>query len=70
MSTTAVISKIAHIGKLPTSANLRLLFDKTIKALALPGFGILVFLLLWQFVANNIITSLGQFPGPSQVWEQ
>ena len=53
-----------------TLANLGLIADKTIKALALPGFGTLVFLLLWQVLANNINTSLGQFPGPSQVWEQ
>ncbi len=32
--------------------------------------GLLVFLLLWQATANSIITSLGQFPGPSQVWTQ
>jgi nitrate/nitrite transport system permease protein len=70
MSTTAVMSKLAQLGKLLTLANLGLLFDKIIKTLALPGFGILVFLLLWQLVANNIITSLGQFPGPNQVWEQ
>ncbi|TNE78528.1 MAG: ABC transporter permease, partial [Gammaproteobacteria bacterium] len=40
------------------------------KAVALPLAGIVVFLMLWQGVANNIITSLGQFPGPAQVWEQ
>ena len=36
----------------------------------LSSFLILVFLFLWQLLANNIITSLGQFPGPNQVWEQ
>ena len=40
------------------------------KALVLPLAGIVIFLMLWQSVANNIITSLGQFPGPVQVWEQ
>ena len=40
------------------------------KTLALPLAGILIFLMLWQGVANNINTSLGQFPGPVQVWEQ
>lgn len=39
------------------------------KALALPLAGIVIFLMLWQGVANNITTSLGQFPGPVQVWE-
>ena len=32
--------------------------------------GISVFLLVWQSAANSIETSLGQFPGPAQVWEQ
>lgn len=39
-------------------------------ALLLPGLGILFFLLAWQFAAGRIETSLGQFPGPTQVWEQ
>ena len=41
-----------------------------VKTLALPLAGIVLFLILWQSVANNIVTSLGQFPGPVQVWEQ
>ncbi len=36
----------------------------------LPVMGILLFLLFWQFSANRIETSLGQFPGPIQVVEQ
>jgi nitrate/nitrite transport system permease protein len=39
-------------------------------ALGIPLFGILLFLLMWQQVANSIHTSLGQFPGPLQVYEQ
>lgn len=61
---------ISQLAAILTFGNLRLWCNNLIKKLALPGFGILVFLLLWQFVANNIITSLGQFPGPNQVWEQ
>src|SRR5690606_376709 len=38
--------------------------------LILPLLGILGFLLCWQLIANNIQTSLGQFPGPVQVSEQ
>ena len=51
-------------------------FDFTAKAgallhsITLPTLGIVVFLLMWQGIANNINTSLGQFPGPVQVWEQ
>jgi len=70
MRAIPVMSKIIQCAEILTFKNLRLVFDKTIKKLVLPGFGILVFLLLWQLVANNIITSLGQFPGPNQVWEQ
>ena len=40
------------------------------EALILPLTGILVFLMAWHFVASNIDTSLGQFPGPVEVYEQ
>lgn len=40
------------------------------QGLVLPLLGIGLFLVLWQFSANRIDTSLGQFPGPVQVWEQ
>ena len=68
--TKPVLPEKAPFRELFNVATLRLLMDRTIKMLALPGFGILVFLFLWQLLANNIITSLGQFPGPNQVWEQ
>lgn len=35
-----------------------------------PFLGLLVFCLLWSFAATKINTSLGQFPGPSQVYAQ
>ncbi|MEM8497896.1 MAG: ABC transporter permease [Pseudomonadota bacterium] len=35
-----------------------------------PTFGILLFLAFWQIVAANIVTSLGAFPGPTEVWTQ
>ncbi len=41
-----------------------------VEGLLLPALGIIAFLLVWQFAANRIDTSLGQFPGPVQVWEQ
>lgn len=40
------------------------------QGLLLPTLGIIAFLLIWQFSAGRIVTSLGQFPGPVQVWEQ
>lgn len=35
-----------------------------------PVIGVMVFLLLWSVAAQNIQTSLGQFPGPGDVWTQ
>ncbi|SDK69583.1 ABC transporter permease [Microbulbifer yueqingensis] len=46
------------------------LLTTTVKLVALPAAGILVFLLLWSAGARNIDTSLGQFPGPLAVGEQ
>ncbi len=37
------------------------------KSVSLPMIGLAVFLLLWQLASNSIVTSLGDFPGPSQV---
>ena len=45
-------------------------FGQLVQTLLLPVVGIVLFLMLWQFSANRIETSLGQFPGPVQVWEQ
>jgi len=41
-----------------------------IKAIMLPIAGLLFFLLIWGTGAQNIDTSLGKFPGPSQALEQ
>lgn len=43
---------------------------RLVQSLLLPCLGIIAFLMLWQFSASRIETSLGQFPGPVQVWEQ
>ncbi len=40
------------------------------RGLILPLVGIFLFLFLWANAAKMIDTSLGQFPGPGQVWEQ
>ena len=44
--------------------------QRLVQVMLLPCIGIVVFLILWQFTASRIETSLGQFPGPVQVWEQ
>ena len=41
-----------------------------LKAVSLPTIGIIVFLFIWSAAANSIDTSLGKFPGPSQVATQ
>ncbi|WP_299200520.1 ABC transporter permease [uncultured Amphritea sp.] len=51
---------------LPDKLNLASL----IKALVVPMSGILIFLFIWNVGARNIHTSLGEFPGPTQVYEQ
>ena len=43
---------------------------KLVKAISLPIVGLCIFLMLWQVAANNIVTSLGNFPGPSEVVQQ
>ncbi|MBQ0712334.1 MAG: ABC transporter permease subunit [Porticoccus sp.] len=49
---------------------IQLFLRQVLKAVTLPLAGIIIFLILWQSVASNITTSLGQFPGPTEVWEQ
>jgi nitrate/nitrite transport system permease protein len=46
------------------------LFMQLSRSLLLPVIGILLFLFLWFNAARMIHTSLGEFPGPVQVWEQ
>ncbi|RDV28024.1 ABC transporter permease [Alteromonas aestuariivivens] len=41
-----------------------------LQGLLLPVIGLLLFLAIWNGVAKTIDTSLGQFPGPAQVWQQ
>lgn len=40
------------------------------RQLGMPLLGIALFLAIWQTAASHVNTSLGQLPGPSQVWEQ
>ena len=70
MSATAIRLIITRCTAIAKLASLPAVIEKTLKATLLPVLGVLAFLLIWQLVANNIITSLGQFPGPNQVWEQ
>lgn len=40
------------------------------QSVLVPVAALLVFLMLWSVGAKNVETSLGQLPGPAQVWEQ
>ncbi len=44
--------------------------SNTFQQVIIPIVGILVFLMLWSLAARNIETSLGNFPGPGEVWKQ
>ncbi len=41
-----------------------------LKSITFPALGLAIFLLLWQTAAQNIVTSLGNFPGPIAVYQQ
>lgn len=64
------MNAIAHIKKitfeLPTPAKLR----SIVLAILIPFFGLLALLMFWHVGAPNIKTSLGDFPGPTQVYAQ
>lgn len=56
--------------KLAIGENRKAQFNTIVKMIGLPLAGILIFLLVWQGAASHINTSLGQFPGPQQTYEQ
>lgn len=44
--------------------------NKIIKTFVIPFVAFLLFLGIWGGTASHIVTSLGEVPGPAQVWEQ
>jgi nitrate/nitrite transport system permease protein len=44
--------------------------NKLINQLGVPVLAFMLFLAIWHVTASQIHTSLGQVPGPSQVWQQ
>jgi nitrate/nitrite transport system permease protein len=67
MKSTTLSSINQAPGRLLLTRNQLLL---SARSLLLPVAGILLFLYLWYNAAMMIHTSLGQFPGPVQVWQQ
>nr|WP_298174331.1 ABC transporter permease [uncultured Pseudomonas sp.] len=66
MSNPAVAQPIQDALKSARSAALK----RWLPSVLMPAIGVLVFLLFWQMVAGSIDTSLGKFPGPTQVASQ
>lgn len=67
MSNPSVATPITDTVK---AAQKQALLKKWAPAMILPMTGIFIFLVLWQMLTSNIHTSLGQFPGPIQVYSQ
>lgn len=66
MSTaTALPTALAQLTTL-----LRRLRSRLLPILVFPLAGLLIFLTIWHTAASRIETSLGEFPGPTQVWTQ
>ena len=71
MSMTTPQSEYSPSRKDLLSQNLRRWIKSfDIKGVVYPLLGIVIFCLLWSLAASRIDTSLGQFPGPSQVYSQ
>jgi len=47
-----------------------LIYSKQSKSLFIPIIAFFIFLSIWHISAASIVTSLGQVPGPAQVWSQ
>ena len=65
-----MLAKLQQLKTKVTFASLFKFYDSVAKAIALPCVGIVMFIFIWQITASNIVTSLGQFPGPGDVWNQ
>ncbi len=68
MTITSLTNKLAITT--PSFANIHCFLKSRCQLLLLPFIGIMLFLLLWTIAAKNIHTSLGDFPGPSAVYQQ
>ena len=62
-------TKLLSISK-PEKINWDGFFKKAVNKIGVPLMAIGIFLAIWGGVASQIQTSLGQVPGPTQVWQQ
>jgi nitrate/nitrite transport system permease protein len=65
---TTIINKLPITT--PSVVSLKNFISSISRVLILPFIGITLFLMFWTVAAQNINTSLGQFPGPQAVYEQ
>jgi nitrate/nitrite transport system permease protein len=67
---TSLPNSLFNWGGSITDEVMPIWMQEAIKSIMLPIAGLLFFLLIWGTVAQNIDTSLGKFPGPSEALEQ
>ena len=58
------------IANLIAGKNPKAQFNQLLISVGVPMVAFLIFLLCWSIAAKNVVTSLGNLPGPSQTWEQ
>ncbi|MAL97893.1 MAG: nitrate ABC transporter permease [Alteromonadaceae bacterium] len=69
-TTGANASTLSPFARITHQARKGLTAGQLMHRLGLPMIGLAVFLMLWQWAAESIETSLGAFPGPAEVWQQ
>lgn len=61
---------LCPVIKLASGESPREQIDQIVKLIVAPIVAVVVFLLVWAFVASRIETNLGSLPGPVAVWNQ
>ncbi len=61
---------LVPVVRLSTGENPKEQINEIINVIGLPVIALLAFLLIWSGAASQVKTSLGDLPGPTQVWEQ
>ncbi len=64
------INFLIPVVKLATGESPRAQFKELWMTLGVPLVAVFVFLILWSWGASQVETSLGQIPGPPQVWDE
>jgi len=70
MTASTESSSPSFLSRLTQGRSLPEIAKQGVSAVTLPAVGLVLFLMLWAVAAPKVNTSLGQFPGPAQVWQQ